>query len=301
MNRVTHTCLAAAVLVAVPLHPAAAQSARLRHVLSVYADDKGVGLNLPEGVACGANGQLVVADTVNDRLLRFTYQDKAITLGTEIKVAQLSAPVRVHLNSKGEIYALDNVNRRIVRLGPDGAFKGALTYEAIQPSTVVPKAFAIDTADNLYVLDTFGARVLVLSAEGTLDRTLPLPKEAGFATDLAVDFAGTVLLVDSLARRLFSATKEATSFSPLGGDLTEYLATLPTSITASKGVIFVAEGIGGRVVSFGRDGSFLSRQLTMGWEDGALNYPSQLCISDKDEVFVADRDNSRVQVFQLIR
>jgi len=26
-----------------------------------------------------------------------------------------------------------------------------------------------------------------------------------------------------------------------------------------------------------------------------------MCINDKDEVFIADRDNSRVQVFQFIR
>ena len=39
----------------------------------------------------------------------------------------------------------------------------------------------------------------------------------------------------------------------------------------------------------------------MGWKEGQLNHPSQLCVNDKDEVFIADRDNSRVQVFQLTR
>ena len=100
---------------------------------------------------------------------------------------------------------------------------------------------------------------------------------------------------------MFSAAKDASSFAPLGGDLTEFLATLPTYMTASKGGIFVVEGNGSSIVGFGRDGSFLSRQLTMGWNEGTLNHPSQICINDKDEVFIADRDNSRVQVFQLIR
>jgi hypothetical protein len=39
----------------------------------------------------------------------------------------------------------------------------------------------------------------------------------------------------------------------------------------------------------------------MGWNEGSLHNPSQICINDKDEVFVADRDNSRIQVFQLLR
>ena len=63
----------------------------------------------------------------------------------------------------------------------------------------------------------------------------------------------------------------------------------------------MVEGNGSSIVSFGRDGSFLARQLTMGWNEGSLNHPAQMCINDKDEVFIADRDNSRVQVFQLIR
>ncbi len=76
---------------------------------------------------------------------------------------------------------------------------------------------------------------------------------------------------------------------------------MPASITASKGTIFIVEGSAGSIVAFGRDGSFLARQLTKGWNDGALNSPSQACVNDRDEVFVADSDNSRVQVFKLTR
>jgi hypothetical protein len=120
-------------------------------------------------------------------------------------------------------------------------------------------------------------------------------------SDLAVDFAGNVLLLDSIKRRLYAAAKDTGSFTALGGSQTESLNTLPTYMTASKGMIFVVEGGGGSIVSFGRDGVFLAKQLTRGWTEGFLNYPSQICINDKDEVFVADRDNSRVQVFGLIR
>ena len=100
---------------------------------------------------------------------------------------------------------------------------------------------------------------------------------------------------------MFSAAKDANAVAPLGGDLTGALATMPTYLTASKGVIFVVEGGESSIASFGRDGSFLARQLAMGAEEGSLNHPSQICINDKDEVFVADRDNSRIQVFLLVR
>jgi sugar lactone lactonase YvrE len=302
MKTASIACLVAAALVAGHLRLTAAETARLRYLASVYADQKENGLTLPEGVACGGQGQFVVADTGNDRLLRFTLQDRVVTGGTEIKVPQLSAPSRVHLNSTGEIFALDSRQRRIVRLGPDGGFKAVLAPGGIPaPSTVVPKSFAIDAADNLYVLDAFSARVLVLDGQGQFKKALPLPDDIGFGSELAIDSAGAAIVIDSIKRRIFSAGRDAATFSQLGGDLTESLATLPTYITASRGIIFVVQSSGSGVVAFGRDGSFLSRQLTAGWDEGMLNHPSQLCINDKDQVFIADRDNSRVQVFQLAR
>jgi hypothetical protein len=280
----------------------AAETGRLRHIVSVYFDGKGAGLNLPEGVACDSNGQFVVGDTGNDRLLRFTFRDKTVSDGTEIKIPQVSAPTRVRLNSKGEIYALDNRLRRVVHLGPAGEFKEALTLAGVpEPTTIVAKDFTIDAADNIYVLDVFSARVLVLNAQGQFQKALPFPGEAGFGSNIAVDSTGNILLLDAIKRRMFSAGKDATAFTPLGGDLTEFLGTLPSYMTASKNAIFVVEGNGSSVVGFGRDGSFMSRQLSMGWNEGSLNHPSQMCINDKDEVFIADRDNSRIQVFQLLR
>ena len=279
-----------------------AQAARLRYVAAVYADKKGVGLNLPEGIACGANGQVVVGDTGNDRLLRFVYRDKAFTDGSEIKSPQVTAPVRVQVNPKGELFVLDSIQRRVVYLSPEGEFKGPLAFDGVpSPTTIVPKSFAIDTSGNIYVLDVFSSRLLILSPERQFQKAVALPGDAGFVSDLTVDSVGTVYLIDAIKRRVFSAAKDATAFTTLGKDLSDVITTLPTYITTSKGTILVVEGNGSRILGLGRDGTFLSRQLAMGWTEGALNHPSQICVNDKDEVFVADRDNSRVQVFQLMR
>lgn len=301
MKTVTAAGLVAAILVLGSFGLTAQQTARFRHVTSVYVDDKGAGLKLPEGVACDAKGRLVIGDTGNDRLVRFTYANKSVSGGSEVKIPELSAPTRVYLDSKGEILALDGKRRRIVRLGAEGEFKGSLALDGVPPpTTIVPKSFALDSADNIYVLDAFAARVLVLNGEGRFQRVLPLPDDMGFATDVTVDFAGTVLVVDSLKRRMLSAAKDAAAFAQLGGDLTESVPTLPTFVGSSKGTIFVVES-SGSIVSFGRDGSFLARQLSAGWNEGSLNHPSQFCINANDEAFIADRDNSRVQVFSLIR
>jgi hypothetical protein len=302
MKSVPSACLVAAAVVVAYLPLTAAGTARLTYLASVYADDKAVGLNVPEGMACGAGGAVVVGDTGNDRLVRFTFRDRTLGPASAIKIPQLTAPSRVQLTSKGDIYALDSRQRRIVHLDSNGQFKAALAFDGVPATTtVVPKSFAIDSADTVYVLDEFSARVLVVDAQGKFQRAIPLPSGIGFATDLDTDFEGSLLVLDSVKRRIFTAAKGAVAFTQLGGDLAASVATMPTSITASKGIVFVTEGSGSTVDAFGRDGKFLSRMLTMGWTEGMLNHPAQLCVSDKDEVIIADRDNSRVQVFQLTR
>jgi len=39
-----------------------------------------------------------------------------------------------------------------------------------------------------------------------------------------------------------------------------------------------------------------SRRLSNG-----VYYPTQMCINEKGEVFIADRGNSRVQIFTLVK
>jgi sugar lactone lactonase YvrE len=256
----------------------------------------------PEGIACNDKFLLVVGDTGNDRLIQYSFQERSLKAGTEIKVQQLSNPIRLQINSKGEIFALDGKKRRIIRLNPDGTFKTYVDGEGVpSPSTFVPRSFKIDPQNNIYILDIFSARVLVLNPEGKYQKQIPFPKDYGFFSDLSVDSKGSILLIDSVRAMVFSAAKDSNSFSPLTKSLREYL-NFPTSITTdSRGTIYIVDENGSGIVILAQDGSFLGRQLSMGWNEGLLYYPSQMCINEKGEVFIADRGNSRVQIFTLVK
>ena len=291
------------VLLFFPIHSFSAETMKFRHVQSVYFDEKGGGLKQPEGVACDEKFHLVVGDTGNDRLVRYTYQEKSLKAESEIRVAQLSYPIRVQINAKGEIFALDGKKRRIIRVNPDGTFKNYVDAEGLpSPSAFVPRSFKIDTNNNIYVLDIFSGRVLVLDPEGKYQKQIPFPQEYGFFSDLSADSKGNILLIDSVKAMVFSAGKDSNSFSALTQQsLREYL-NFPASITTdNRGTIFVVDENGSGIVILGRDGTFLGRQLSMGWNEGLLYYPSQMCVNDKGEVFIADRGNSRVQIFGLVK
>jgi DNA-binding beta-propeller fold protein YncE len=285
-----------------PLKSFSAETVKFKYLQSIYFDDRGGGIKQPEGVACNDKSVLVIGDTGNDRLLRYTLEEKNLKAGTEIKIPQLSNPIRVQLNSKGEIFALDGKKRRVVRINPDGSFKGYVDPEGMPaPAAFVLRSVKIDTNNNIYLLDIFSARVLVLNSEGKYQKQIPFPKEYGFFSDLAVDPKGSVLLVDCVKAMIFFSAKDSNSFTPLTRSLREYL-DFPTNIsTDSRGIIYLVDENGGGIVILGQDGSYLGRQLSAGWNEGLLNFPSQMSINEKGEVFIADRGNSRVQIFTLVK
>jgi len=284
-----------------PLNTFSAETVKFKYLQSVYFDEKGGGLKQPEGVASGEKSLLVIGDTGNDRLVRYTFQDKNLKGGSEIKIPQLSNPIRVQINSKGEIFALDGKKRRIARLGPEGTFKNYIDPEGIpSPSAFVSKSFGIDRSDNIYLLDIFAGRVLVLNPEGKYQKQIPFPKEYGFFSDLSVDSKGNILLIDCVKAMVFSAPKDSNSFSPLTKSLREYL-DFATSITDRRGSVYIVDEDGGGIVILDADGAFVGRQLSKGWNEGLLYFPSQMHVNERGEIFIADRGNSRVQIFTLVK
>jgi hypothetical protein len=284
-----------------PLNTFSAETVKFKYLQSVYFDEKGGGLKQPEGVASGEKSLFVIGDTGNDRLVRYTFQDRNLKGGSEIKIPQLSNPIRVQINSKGEIFALDGKKRRIVRLSPEGTFRNYVDPEGIpSPSPFVSKSFGIDRSDNIYLLDIFTGRVLVLNPEGKYQKQIPFPKEYGFFSDLSVDSKGNILLIDCVKATVFSAPKDSNSFSPLTKSLREYL-DFATSITDRRGSVYIVDEDGGGIVILGADGTFVGRQLSKGWNEGLLYFPSQMYVNERGEIFIADRGNSRVQIFTLVK
>jgi sugar lactone lactonase YvrE len=302
MKQSLMNAIAAMIILSLPLSSFGAETVKLRSIVSVYFDSKAGSIKLPEGVACSEKSVFIVADTGNNRLLRYTFQEGVVKGGEEIKVPELPYPIRVQLNSAGEIFALDGKLRRIARLNPDGTFKSYIDPEGLpSATTVVPKSFRIDNKDNIYILDIYSDRILVLDPAGKYLKHIELPKDYGFISDFAVGPTGTVYLLDSVKTMVYSSSQESKDFSPLTVSMKEDM-NFPATITVDKsGAIYLADLMGSAITILGQDGSFRGHQSGFGWKEGLVRYPSQLCINEKEEIFVADRENSRVQIFTLVR
>jgi DNA-binding beta-propeller fold protein YncE len=293
--------MALVILLSFPAVGLAAGRISILPKLSVYTDDKNVALSSPEGLACN-DKEVVAADTGNGRLVSFQYDDSGVKLVVPIKLPQIASPTRVQIDAKGDIFVLDSKLKKVARVEPSGAFGGYIEPQGLPADfgSINPVSFKLDSAGNIYLVDNTSQSVIVLDQAGKFQKKIDFPKGVGFIPDLCIDPQGTVYIVDAMNCIVYSAPQGKT-FSPFTGSMKDYM-NFPISITmGAKGYFYIVDEHGAGVIILGPDGSFQGRQLSLGWSEGMLYYPVQMCISSTGYAFIADRGNNRIGIFSVVR
>jgi len=274
-------------------------AAKIKHQGSVYLDSAGLSLKHPEGVAC-ADEFFIVADTGNSQLVRYTLSTQGL-IPVAVYPLPGSSPIIAQLSAKGDIFVLDGKARTIFKMSQEGEVFDKVEPKGLPDSkTFIPRSFRLDKVGNLYLLDIFAERVLVLDSSGKYVRHLNFPENYGSFSDLEISDQGSIYLLDGVAGEIYVSSSGSADFQLLSSDLKEHM-NFPTSLAIdSSGVLYLSDQYGSGLALVGRDGSFQGRKFGMGWEEGQLYYPSQLCINEQDTLFIADRSNSRVQVFNIL-
>lgn len=118
------------------------------------------GLRRPEDLNVGADGKIYIADTGNDRVLRFGPSwelELSVESFTNDGVPDsFDAPAGVFADEDGVIYVADTQNRRIVILNPDGSPRLIIPEpreEIIREEyQYLPTRITVDQADRIYVV-----------------------------------------------------------------------------------------------------------------------------------------------------
>lgn len=297
--KICFACIFVFVMLAAPLKTRAAETVRFRYDMSLYTDDQGIPLKQPQGLGCTDNSVLVVADTGNSRLLRYTLTEAADKPGVQVlKPAAAVYPQKVRLNGQGEMYVFDGKQRRVMHLSAEGKYLGFIDPVGTpEPAQIAVRSFDIDADGNLYYLDILSRRVLVCNSKGEYLQQVQFPQEYGFFSDLAVDARKSIFLIDSINAQVFTAKPGEAQLSPLSQKLAEY-ARFPTDITLDQqGYIYLADRNGSKIVVVGRDGTYVGKISALGWKEGLLGHPTQICLNKSGEMFIADTSNNRVQKF----
>ena len=256
--------------------------------VATIVDTGSAGLNHPRGVILDNSGNLYIADTAHNQIVRVTAGGTASVLTITGLTTGLSAPEGLSLDGSGNLYIADTGNNRVVVMTPTGAGSvvdlGGLTL-------VSPAGLAIDAAANLYIADYGNNRIVKLSSAGTATalNITGLGTALNAPAGLAVDVAGNLYIADSVNNRIVLVTAG-------GAGSVVSITGLATALSAPTGVavdafanLYIADAGNSRVVkvSSGAGSVLNSGSLT-------LNADSAVAVDVSGQVYVADTANSRI-------
>jgi hypothetical protein len=176
-------------------------------------------------------------------------------------------------------------------------------------------AVGVDAKDNVFAFKRadpgqkedgpVNSKIMMFDPQGKLLRSWG-DNFVSYAHGLRVSPDGFVWITDKRGEQVFKFTPEGEMLMSLGqkgvvGDNnSETALNGPADMVVSKnGNIFVADGESKntRVVKFAKDGKFIKFWGTKGSGDGELDVPHNIAMDSKGNLYVADRANKRVEVF----
>jgi peptidylamidoglycolate lyase len=185
----------------------------------------------------------------------------------------LGNPTGMGIDSAGHLLVFHRASKKWPLLGsfskdliPDATIleldpnTGKPVKEWGQHLFIMPHGLTIDQADNIWVTDVGLQQVLKFNRDGVLLMHVGEAKVAG---------------------------NDSTHFDQ------------PTDVAiAPDGSFYVSDGYGNsRVAKFSPDGHFLFAWGSKGHQPGEFDLPHGIELDDKGNVYVADRENKRIQVF----
>jgi sugar lactone lactonase YvrE len=185
----------------------------------------------------------------------------------------LGEGIGVATNSKGHIFVYTRSQRtRLFEFDAKGNYIREIG-EGLY-GFVFAHAVRVDSEDNVWAVDEGSNMVIKFNPEGRVVMTLGRRPEP----------------VDAL------------SVAPPGGPAAEpgkYIFDRPTDVGWDPaGNIFVSDGYGNsRVVKYDKNGRYVTSVGSKGSEPGQFNLPHTLAVDLKGNVYVGDRSNRRIQVF----
>jgi len=125
----------------------------------------------PTGIAVDESGNVLVADTNNGRIEKFSAKGTFLgILGTKgTGPGQLRSPNGIAVDRTGNIYVADASNHRVQKIAPDGRF--IVEWKGPDNGFYGPRRIAIGPDDSIYVVDQGHNRIAKFSPDGRVMAT----------------------------------------------------------------------------------------------------------------------------------
>ena len=170
----------------------------------------------------------------------------------------------------------------------------------------VMSAVAVDVNGDIYGLSRSEptSRVIVLDKNGKFLRSFA-DGEFENAHGLRI-FADGIWITDNKREQAFKYDRKGTLLLTLGkkdmpGDAADQFDGVSDVAEDEHGDVFIADGEGknNRILKFDKNGKFIKIFGTLGSDSGQFHLPHNLAIDPRARVWVCDRTNKRIEIFDL--
>jgi DNA-binding beta-propeller fold protein YncE len=218
--------------------------------------------------------------------------------------AELTHPTDVAWGPKGALYVADGVNNRIRVLDPLGNILRTIAPEGLDKGQM-DKPLGLDVAPDgrILVADSGHGRVLVFSAEGALEKAIPLPdayESPAHPADVAfAPGTGTFYVVDNLNHRVGrrSLSGGAWKFAGrVGTGKEQYRYPFLLSLDA-RGRPYVVDVINARVKVLREDLTTAGLIGSFGVLPGELYRPKGVTVDRSGRVYVSDSYLGVIEIY----
>jgi tripartite motif-containing protein 71 len=235
-------------------------------------------VSLPEGIAIASNGDIFIADTLNNRVLVWDADGKPITsygsFGTRAdwrNPPQFNHPMGVYVHPSRQVFVSDTLNNRIVVLDEKGLVvstwggQGQANGQFNQPMDLDG-----DRYGNICVLDTGNSRVQIFSGMGIFDsgwgsfgadpRPNTMTAQMNHPVGMVLNNIDQFILADTGNTRMEVFNHGGVPVTVQGwyGENGPYEFKEPSGVAITRtGIVAIADGSSGRVVFYNsRNGDF---------------------------------------------
>jgi DNA-binding beta-propeller fold protein YncE len=277
-------------------------------LVSIVAEGKlgSSALHRPTGIAIDFRGDIFIADTGNDRVVKCDSEGRflAETGGYGSGEGEFNRPTYVATDNGLNVYVVDAQNKRIQRLDRNLNFISVIEIEEDQDLSGfgLPEGIALTTSGEIVVSDTEGDLLIELSSFSEYKTTYGGFGEIGGGLrdplGVFVNRNGDVYVADSRNDRVAVFDQFGNFLRSVG----EKALSDPGGVTVDQDqCVYVANTGGNSLVVFEPEGNLVAEFGKLERGIMSLSRPTDLEFGKGGKLFLVDSGNDRILAFEVVR
>ena len=271
------------------------------------------------GIAVDFRGDIYLIEWKNNSIVKMDQMEQVLfSFGSQgVGKGQFNMPQSISCDMDGNVFVADTLNGRVQFFKITGSTKQALKAIPFIPpvldydSSIYTGKMIVDLnavpGRGLYALSDYYAQILFVGdTKLVFGKTDEEAYKLSNPQALFVNGEGRMLIADTGHHRLQFMNPDGTfayQFGKKGKDRSEFLALGGVAMD-EEGYIFVADSKNNRIQVFNNDGIYLKTFgkesgdiYAHGPQPGTFSEPKDLAFNSRQELYVLDYKNRRIQVF----